>query len=142
MALASRVMKELRRPVALLTALGCSAAPYSCLPHVAATVPLPCGGRRAAAAPPPRTLTAEAGDIVGVVQMPWRGPSTVRLDGHAELNSEDGTFVFQHVTAGRHVLVTRAIFFEPQYDTVYVPAHGGVAVWIRPQRYAVCLLGG
>lgn len=106
------------------------------------TVPFPCGGQRVAAVVVAAVSDLQAGEIVAIVEMPWQGTASVSLDAAppAETNRMDRRFDFRHVSAGRHVLTTHALGFEPVMDTVYLSERTGVAVWIRPQRLAVCPL--
>jgi hypothetical protein len=85
--------------------------------------------------------TPAPGEIVGFVAMPWAGSVVVDLDSAGQrVRVEDSAqFHFAHVAVGSHVLLTNALGFEPQADTITVPAQG-LAVRITPRRPAVCRL--
>jgi len=116
------------------------ASSIACAPTSARTATSPCGEPRAAGSTPPTVSAPAIGEVVAVVVMPWEGTSYVTLDGAAadEAHPRENRFHFRGVTAGRHILISRALGFEPIADTIQLSDHAGLSVWIRPQRAAVC----
>ena len=113
----------------------------SCRRPAGDLVPYPGGGQRPAALPRLAALSAAAGDIVGVVEIPWSGEIVVELDtpNHRVTVDESGRFALHNVSSGPHILTTRALGFETQRDSIDVSPRGSV-VSIRPRRLAACLL--
>ena len=113
----------------------------SCRRSAGDLVPYPCGGQRPAALPRPAPLSAAAGEVVGIVEIPWSGAIVVELDtpDHRVMADESGKFALRNVSSGRHIVITRALGFEPQRDSIDVSPRG-TFVSIRPRRLAACLL--
>jgi hypothetical protein len=99
----------------------------------------PCGEyRKAASTQTPLTAAVGLSELVGVVQSRWAEPRFVQLDSAPPVPLDaSGSFRFQAVAPGTHVLTTSSIGYIKQRDTVMVPRRGGAFVVVVLSKRAV-----